>query len=55
MEELQWIAIEGNAARLAALVNGTRTVRELADLCGLELPAAQLILSGLRDRHVVAL
>jgi len=55
VEELQWIAIEGNAARLAALVNGTRTVRELADLCGLELPAAQLILSGLRDRHVVAL
>jgi hypothetical protein len=55
VDELQWIAIEGNAARLAALANGMRTVRELASLCGLELPAAQLILAGLRDRHVIAI
>jgi hypothetical protein len=55
VDELQWIAIEGHAARLAALANGLRTVRELASLCGLELPAAQLILAGLRDRHVVAI
>jgi hypothetical protein len=55
VDELQWIAIEGHATRLATLVNGTRTVRELADLCAMELPTAQLILAGLRDRHVVAI
>jgi hypothetical protein len=55
VDELRWIAIEEHATRLASLVDGTRTVRELASLCGLELPAAQLILAGLWDRHVVAM
>ena len=55
MDELRWIAIEEHATRLASLVDGTRSVRELADLCGLELPAAQLILASLRERHVVAM
>ena len=55
VDELRWIAIEEHATRLASLVDDTRTVRELADLCDLELPAAQLILASLRDRHVVAM
>jgi hypothetical protein len=55
VEELRWTAIGEEATRLAELIDGVRTVRELAAACGIELAAAQLMVADLRDRHIVSL
>jgi hypothetical protein len=54
VNELGWVAIAGDAVRLAQQVDGVRSVRELAAACGFELETAQLIVADLCDRHVVA-
>ncbi len=50
--ELEWVALDPESLRLARLVDGVRSVRELAAICDCELVTAQIIVAGLRDRHV---
>ena len=55
LEELGWLALDDDAVRLAEVVDGVRTIRELAALCGLPLGLTQMLIAPLRDRHVVTL
>lgn len=50
--ELEWVALDPESLRVARLIDGVRSVRELAAICGCELVTAQIIVAGLRDRHV---
>ena len=55
LDELGWLALDEDALRLAEVVDGVRTIRELAVLCGMPLGLTQMLISHLRDRHVVSL
>lgn len=53
--ELEWVALDPESLRLARLVDGVRSVIELAAICDCELVTAQIIVAGLRERHVARL
>jgi hypothetical protein len=52
-DELGWLALDEEALRLAQLVDGVRTIRELAALRGAPLGMTQMLVMHLRERHVV--
>ena len=52
--DLSFVAIDAESVALAQLVDGVRTVRELAAARGISLHEARLRVADLRDRHVVA-
>ena len=53
-EELSWLALDEQAIRLAELIDGVRTIRELAALRGISVGSAQMLVVQLRDRHVLS-
>lgn len=53
-DELGWLALDADALKLAELVDGVRTIRELAALRGLPIGLTQMLISHLRDRHVIS-
>jgi hypothetical protein len=53
--DLAWFDADEASLRLAALVDGQRSIKELANLCGLRLSEAQFRVANLRDRNVIAL
>jgi hypothetical protein len=53
--DLAWFDADEASLRLAALVDGQRSVIELARLCGLKLSEAQFCIANLRDRNILAL
>jgi hypothetical protein len=53
-DELGWLALDEDALKLAEVVDGVRTIRELAALRGLPLGLTQMLVMHLRDRHVVS-
>lgn len=53
-DELAWLALDEDALRLAELVDGVRTIRELAALRGSPLGLTQMLIMHLRERHVVS-
>jgi len=55
LDELGWLALDDDALRVAEVVDGVRTIRELSALCGLPLGLTQMLIAHLRDRHVVTL
>jgi hypothetical protein len=55
VDELGWLALDEDALRLAEVVDGVRTIRELAALCGLPLGLTQMLIAHLRERQVVTL
>jgi hypothetical protein len=54
VEDLDWLALDEDASRLAELVDGVRTIRELAALCGIPLGLTQMLIGQLRSRQVVS-
>jgi hypothetical protein len=52
-EELGWLALDEDALKLAELVDGVRTIRELAALRGSPIGLTQMLIMHLRDRHVI--
>lgn len=54
LDDLGFVAIDQESVAIAHLVDGIRTVRELAAARGLSLHEARLRVADLRDRHVVA-
>jgi hypothetical protein len=54
-EDLGFVALDEESVAIAHLVDGVRTVRELAAARGLSLHEARLRVADLRDRHVIAL
>jgi hypothetical protein len=54
-DELGWLALDEDAQRVAEAVDGVRTIRELAALCGMPLGLTQMLVAHLRDRGVVSL
>lgn len=52
-QELAWLALDEQAIRLAELIDGVRTIRELAALRGIPVGMAQMLVALLRDRHVL--
>jgi hypothetical protein len=54
LTDLGFVAIDEESVAIAHLVDGVRTVRELAAARGISLHEARLRVADLRDRHVVA-
>lgn len=53
-DELGWLAQDEDALKLAEVVDGVRTIRELAALRGLPIGLTQMLIAHLRDRHVIS-
>ena len=53
-QELAFLALDEQALRLAELIDGVRTIRELSALLGIPVGMAQGLVVQLRDRHVLA-
>lgn len=51
--ELEWVALDQESLRFARLIDGVRSVRELAAICGCGIATARNVVAGLRERHVV--
>lgn len=54
VEDLAFVAVDEESVAIAHLVDGVRTVRELAAARGISVHEARLRVADLRDRHVVA-
>lgn len=54
LDELGWLALDEDALRLAEVIDGVRTIRELAALRGISLGLAQMLIGHLRERHVIS-
>ena len=54
LTDLSFVAIDEESVAIAHLVDGVRTVRELAAARGISLHEARLRVADLRERHVVA-
>lgn len=54
VEELGWLPLDEDAMRLAELIDGVRTIRELAALRKISIGMAQMLVVHLRDRHVLS-
>jgi len=53
-DELAWLPLDEHSIRLAALIDGIRTIRELAALRGIPVGMAQMRIAQLRDRHAIS-
>jgi hypothetical protein len=54
-EEIRWLSLDHRAGFLLSLIDGSLSIEELLDVCGMPRLDALRILFGLFDQRVIAL